>query len=306
MPDKLNPDTCKKIRVICKEISVAHDLDAEIQEELYGHMEDKLIAYLDGEEALTEEDALILVREHFGNPAVLKGLLQSVHAVAAGVSLARRIAAVLIVTAGLGLAGSLLMRQIIPLLLFNGLLALNFAVQMSVVVFSWCLLRRWQRRLDAGYTAWFLTWSPMYLAGSIALLLALHTLSSLSYHPGPQVPSASTAIRWVITTLTMTHAAFACILWIWWCDRPPRKAWAVCAAAGLWAAWNCLASIPGIVIICTMMQEQNPSNGVLLLWIAGSLGTFFAYAVYAAVGLAAYVIARYMATGMSRWPRAVQ
>jgi len=80
------------MRALCKKISVAHDLDQEIQDELYGHMEDKLLAYLNGEEPVTEDDALILVREHFGDPAVLKNLLQDVHADNAHVSLAHRLA----------------------------------------------------------------------------------------------------------------------------------------------------------------------------------------------------------------------
>ena len=86
MVDELGPDTNEKMRALCKKISVAHDLDAEIQEELYSHMEDKLLGYLEGEEALAEEDAFILVREHFGDPSALKGLLQGVHAVEARVS----------------------------------------------------------------------------------------------------------------------------------------------------------------------------------------------------------------------------
>jgi len=98
MADSLNPETQEQMRALCKKISVAHDLDAEIQDELYGHMEDKLLAYLNGEEPVTEEDAFILVREHFGDPAVLKGLLQDVHAYEVHVSLARRLAAAAIVT----------------------------------------------------------------------------------------------------------------------------------------------------------------------------------------------------------------
>ena len=31
-----------RLRELCQKITVAHDLDTEIQEELYGHMEDKL------------------------------------------------------------------------------------------------------------------------------------------------------------------------------------------------------------------------------------------------------------------------
>ena len=98
MTDRLKPDTREAMQALCRKISVAHNLDAEIQEELYGHMEDKLLAYLDGEEAVSEQDAFILVREHFGDPSTLKGLLQDVHAYEAHVSLARRLAAAAIVT----------------------------------------------------------------------------------------------------------------------------------------------------------------------------------------------------------------
>ncbi|MDI6782920.1 MAG: hypothetical protein QME64_02365 [bacterium] len=37
-------------------------------EELYTHLEDKALAYLNDNERLSEEDILLLVREHFGNP----------------------------------------------------------------------------------------------------------------------------------------------------------------------------------------------------------------------------------------------
>ena len=93
MVESLRPKTQDQVRTLCRKISVAHDLDPEIQDELYGHMEDKLLAYLNGEEPVTEDDAFILVREHFGDPAVLKGLLQDVHAHEVHVNLARRLAA---------------------------------------------------------------------------------------------------------------------------------------------------------------------------------------------------------------------
>lgn len=94
MPDHLTPETAERIRALCRKISVAHDLDEEIQAELFSHMEDKLLGYLSGEEKVTEEDALILVREHFGDPAVLKGLLRETHAVEFGISLLRKLGAV--------------------------------------------------------------------------------------------------------------------------------------------------------------------------------------------------------------------
>lgn len=80
MDKSLSPETVERIRELCRKISVAHNLDEEIQRELFSHMESKLLAYLSGAEKLTEADALILVCEHFGNAENLKGLLRTVHA----------------------------------------------------------------------------------------------------------------------------------------------------------------------------------------------------------------------------------
>ena len=45
MSDPLSSNTQEQMQALCRKISVAHDLDPEIQKELYGHMEDKLLAY---------------------------------------------------------------------------------------------------------------------------------------------------------------------------------------------------------------------------------------------------------------------
>ena len=80
MDDNLSPEMVERLRELCRKITVAHNIDEEIQRELCSHMEDKLRAYLSGEEKLTEADALILVREHFGDADNLKRLLRNVHA----------------------------------------------------------------------------------------------------------------------------------------------------------------------------------------------------------------------------------
>ena len=59
MSDKLSGETQKKIIELCIKISVAHNLDDEIREELFTHMEDKLLGYINGNVAITEEDAFI-------------------------------------------------------------------------------------------------------------------------------------------------------------------------------------------------------------------------------------------------------
>ena len=80
MPDNaISPKIYDKITAFCSDISVAYNLDEEIQAELRGHFEDKVLAYLNGDETLTEQDAYLLVREHFGNTETVKNLLKAVH-----------------------------------------------------------------------------------------------------------------------------------------------------------------------------------------------------------------------------------
>ncbi len=93
MPSPLLPETLEQIQQIAGHIQVANQLDPEIQAELRGHMEDKVAAYLSGQEQVTEGDALLLARVHFGDPAIIKSLFQGVHHREYSVSLARRLAA---------------------------------------------------------------------------------------------------------------------------------------------------------------------------------------------------------------------
>jgi hypothetical protein len=80
MSDHLTPETAERLRSLSERITIARGLDDDIRAELAAHMEDKLLAYLSGAEKLTEEDAFVLVREHFGNADNLKKLLKKVHA----------------------------------------------------------------------------------------------------------------------------------------------------------------------------------------------------------------------------------
>ena len=68
MSVNISPETEDKISALCKKISVAHNLDEEIQKELRCHREDRLTGYLSGNEQLSEDDAFILVEKHFGDP----------------------------------------------------------------------------------------------------------------------------------------------------------------------------------------------------------------------------------------------
>ena len=80
MPEtNISAETQESIQKFCLKISIAYDLDEEIQEELSSHIEDKLLMYLNGELKLSEQDALVLVREHFGKPEHIRSLLEEVH-----------------------------------------------------------------------------------------------------------------------------------------------------------------------------------------------------------------------------------
>jgi len=239
--DPLKSKTQEHMQALCRKISVAHDLDPEIQKELYGHMEDKLLAYLSGEEPVTEEDAFILVREHFGDPAVLKGLLQGVHAPRVHVSLVRRLAAAAVATMGLLIVAHLLHSLVALLLVLwaaregatGNLVQIRnlcaVCLSASAAVLLWPILRHWQRRVDGGQRLWFLQWRPISIIGLIALLLVLMRLvPDVLTEPGVLGDSARAAmapfLHLVIFVLGWFRVVIVPVLWLWWCDRPPRGA----------------------------------------------------------------------------------
>lgn len=67
MPDAPEESALSKVRELCNELSARRSIDPEHREEIRGHLEDKLLGYLNGELKITEEDALLLVRAHFGD-----------------------------------------------------------------------------------------------------------------------------------------------------------------------------------------------------------------------------------------------
>ena len=80
MPEPLTPETSRKLDDAARALSRKHRLDKSAFGELLARMESKLRSYLSGSEKLTEEDAFVLVREHFGDAENLRKLLRKVHA----------------------------------------------------------------------------------------------------------------------------------------------------------------------------------------------------------------------------------
>lgn len=264
MAESLNSNTQERMRTLCRKISVAHDLDPEIQEELYGHMEDKLHAYLTGEEPLTEEDAFILVREHFGDPAVLKGLLQDVHAHAVHVTLARRIAAAAIATTGLLAAANLLRLPIGLLVVIRAAKtgsAINFiggahiysvSLGAGAAILLCVILYRWHRKLDRNERPWFLRWRPISIAAVIVLLLVLGrlipgVLPEYDVFTGEAGPISKYILAWLVLAKVLSHLivpVVTALAWLWWCDRPPRTSFALLYGFLAWLIFNPLLASP--------------------------------------------------------------
>ncbi|MBX3177945.1 MAG: hypothetical protein KF886_11325 [Candidatus Hydrogenedentes bacterium] len=177
MNTPLNDDTQQKARELARQITVAHDLDPEIQEELYGHIEDKLLAYKSGEERVSDEDAFILVREHFGNTATLKGLFQDVHRGMVERSMLRRLLVAAITTL-IYVQGVAWLAHVMDLL-FGSANAnrLPWGYTSMAVAALACLLPcvcfvRWKRRMRRGEPVWFFRWSTPALAAMALGLFA--------------------------------------------------------------------------------------------------------------------------------------
>jgi hypothetical protein len=182
MPEPLSSKTIKKLNAASDALSQKHHLDANACAELRSRMETNLLAYLSGEEKLTEEDAFFLVREHFGDPEVIRAMLLNVHRAEAVTSLVRRIAAVLVLTLAAGLAGYCL--QLI--FRIGSLVAFGSAgmfrhwkesvgILCEAALFT-VVLVHWRKRTDREEKPWFQTAGPLAFVLIIAALLCLDTL----------------------------------------------------------------------------------------------------------------------------------
>jgi hypothetical protein len=268
MPETLRPETKERISALCEKISVSFDLDPDIQEELYGHLEDKLQAYMSGEERLTEEDAFILVREHFGSPAAIKVLFQDVHVRRYHVGFARRIMAVLAATSGVMIlqSGVFFLMTVALIVWANTygvsdnarvfLAVVMASIQVASVVLIGYVLYHWQQCIDQGIRPWFIRWGAPTVI-TILILMAIvqraipmaHAGPLLSFDPYPT--SAWVAYVFYVACIEISMV-FGCLVWLWWCDRPPRTARAVTYAFAAWMSVQILGFLipPPQLSIC--------------------------------------------------------
>ncbi|MBT4485036.1 MAG: hypothetical protein HOC71_15330 [Candidatus Latescibacteria bacterium] len=176
MPEKISSPINKKIQQFCNKISVTYDLDDAIQKELFNHMEDKILDYLNEEVTITEEDAFVLVREHFGDPIHIKKLLKEVHGAQAKESLIRRIGAVLAATIAVELLHPFV-RDLYYLLKIINIKSYYiiplFISDIALPLLLWFILVKWQKGIVAERNVWFQRIKPSMFIGLLVFLLFL-------------------------------------------------------------------------------------------------------------------------------------
>ncbi len=265
----LEPALEEEARALCAQITVAHDLDPEIQEELYGHVEDKILGYLSGEVPVTGDDAIILVREHFGDARVIKSLLQDVHVTEVAVSQWRRYMAATIAMLACSLAGAAALDAVVLVIAFFDMslvlaVWMTCAIGIMTMLVPWAIFVYWRRILRAGRRPWYYRWSFKIL-GAIVLSLALSKMFLpfiMASGPTYFLPHAfpgSNHLRIMSIIGAQTLLFLQCLSWIWWCDAPPRTGRNTLNAAWAWCLiYLFLSALPRISLVLSDTMESVP------------------------------------------------
>ena len=244
MSGHLSPQTVEHIRALCRQISVSHNLDEEIQRELYSHMEDKLLGYLSGAEKVTEDDALILVREHFGKPEAVREMFHEVHAAAhlhsfraLGAFIAALLGSVIVCSAATALIfvafrfftpGHMVSdyTRILLGIPAQGMVLLLFCITL------WSILLKWKREMNRGLQSWFSRIRGYNLLGILILLsfgvvfinAFCQRMIELAGMGGPASPDATAPILHDLQNrIAMRFDILLYLSIIWWFDRLPKR-----------------------------------------------------------------------------------
>lgn len=263
--ETLNPlsvDGLGQIRALARQISVANHLDPEIQAELESHMEDQASGYVSGERRLTEADALLLTRAHFGKAEVIKSLLQQVHVRDYRFTLARRLAVVFCAS----VAAPVFMHFVSYLYFWPTLnmdpsfryFVKNILSVLGSLLLLFCLLLYLRRRIRHKRPVWFQTLSPRSLALLLIVTLVAFMASPyliaitdyyfyrssglLHWHDAPWVEPTLLAVRLICSVLT-------CLLWLRWTDTRPRSRNSLLYTALAWLAFKLSVTLIGLVVI---------------------------------------------------------
>lgn len=304
MAEQMSDAAAQRVKALCCKVAVANGLDEQIQRELCGHMEDELLAYLSGRQRLSEDDAMILVEKHFGDPAVVRGLLREVHSVDSSVSVVRRLLGVAVVW-GIGAVATSLAWGASgwtgggrAMGIFGGFLAGALGP-----ILLWAAGIWWTRRAKRGLTPWF-DRMPMGVLVSLCLLLPvlfrLAQWAAIHFSSGPgaslvQVLPAALALAWQVLVNAAILAA-----WAWWSDWPGLGTRRAAFGAAACAGWTMLLSlawtVADVLLFGSYMPHVRPMQMIWdhILW-SGSFSV-----ICGTAGLSGYWLAARLARRVFR------
>ena len=213
-----------KIHRLCSQVSVSNNLDDEIRKELQSHMEDKFRNYLIGNEQLTEDDAFILVREHFGNPSVVKELYQDVEAIATQVSFVRKFCTFISLSLGLNIIFTITGHMLTTYNTFAGP-AQKFAIFIIGMVLSLIILTStliiWRKKINNGHTVWFMRINLLTFYSLLLTLLFFNTflrIPNFYYHLINDLLEYN-FVSYAVVAFNF-HMLLQFIICLVWCDIP--------------------------------------------------------------------------------------
>ncbi|MBI2424312.1 MAG: hypothetical protein HYV27_15885 [Candidatus Hydrogenedentes bacterium] len=236
MAEHFSDETQRQIRELAADIVGSRAADDATGREMQDHVEDKIRAYLDGEERVSEADALILARKHFGNPKRIKAELSAVHPIETAPAYSHRLLAFLL----LQFAAGFTLRVLFALMQLQSssewfqwvtwwqLGALAKTVLAYVLIYA--VLARWRKQAQSGRRLWFESWSVPGLCALYFVLPLLNKATDLLWifanpaFPKDYVPSPAWIQMGYAYGMAFAIPLAVTILMLWWCEIKPRNA----------------------------------------------------------------------------------
>lgn len=278
MDKQLSSETIAALRDLAREVGDTRGLDEDAREELFGHLEDKTIGYLTGEEGISQADTFLLTRAHFGESVGVEEAAPQAYGSPRRITLLHR---VLMVAGVTFVFGSLLQRTAMSLtwtiLEFDPPRFLVYAIVLVVTsgATTWLLailagltLRRWERYVRAGTVFRFDPSNSKHLGIAIGVVVFLVFSFMISALPPPRLSGSSAAVSQALSGsvawLYFGSVVAWPLLWIWWFDRRSGRmknfAFGALAWAGFQFAFRMVASIATGTISLTFSTLEGPTT----------------------------------------------
>jgi len=255
MPEQLSNKAQQKIQRIVDDMIQGGALEEAAGEELRGHLEDKTLAYLTGQQALSEPDALLLAREHLGNASLVRAQLCEVHQPLPVAGLGGRLLSLFMLMFALQIPVYFLSLFVTVYVPWGRLL--EPLVILPSLGLLYLLLRRareaegsvrppWYGRLRP-YQMGFLT-VVLFVAPAFARLLAdalpgeLHSATPFPSYPLWMLLMTSLLVGWSVPIFTIFIA-------LWWCGIPKTHFRAGVAVTGAVFGVQWLQTIASNVVV---------------------------------------------------------